>query len=184
MAAAAGIGQGPPQMVPALSQARIILGSASSSRRGELAAMLTATVQTPWHLTDLREQTRSAYERWLPSKIKSSNPCKQQQFAGIMDELAKEHGFSYEVCTADIDEKAIRESDPKHLVIRLAHAKAEAIRAKLLLAGTITGLLLTCDQVRNGCSLWLGCARHLKARCIFRPGRVHCAAVTTVPRQV
>ncbi|GAB4815115.1 hypothetical protein N2152v2_002161 [Parachlorella kessleri] len=103
MAAAAGIGplpdQGPPHPLPNLSQARIILGSASTSRKG------------------------------------------------IMDEVAKEYGFTYEVCTADIDEKAIREPDPKHLVIRLAHAKAEAIRAKLLLAGTITGLLLTCDQV-------------------------------------
>lgn len=69
--------------------------------------------------------------------------------AGIMDELAKEYGFSYEVAKADIDEKAIRHEDAQHLVLRLAHAKAAAIAAKLEAAEGPgrTGLLITCDQV-------------------------------------
>lgn len=65
-----------------------------------------------------------------------------------MDELAEEHKFSYEVVTADIDEKAIREPKPEDLVIKLAHAKADAIIAKLQANGsTPTGFLITCDQV-------------------------------------
>ncbi|KAL4446279.1 hypothetical protein ABPG77_003086 [Micractinium sp. CCAP 211/92] len=66
-----------------------------------------------------------------------------------MDELAAQHGFSYEVAKADIDEKAIRHEDARHLVLRLAHAKAAAIADKLTAAeGTpLSGLLITCDQV-------------------------------------
>ena len=65
-----------------------------------------------------------------------------------MDELAAEHGFSYEVAKADIDEKAIRHPDPQTLVLRLAHAKAAAVIAKLEAAGGGgSGLLVTCDQV-------------------------------------
>ncbi|KAL4423798.1 hypothetical protein ABPG75_001099 [Micractinium tetrahymenae] len=68
---------------------------------------------------------------------------------GIMDELAAEYGFSYEVAKADIDEKAIRHEDARHLVLRLAHAKAAAIAAKLAAAegAPPSGLLITCDQV-------------------------------------
>ncbi len=70
-------------------------------------------------------------------------------YPGIMDELAAEHGFTYEVAKADIDEKAIRHEDARHLVLRLAHAKAAAIAHKLAAAeGTpLSGLLITCDQV-------------------------------------
>lgn len=65
-----------------------------------------------------------------------------------MDELAAEHGFTYEVAKADIDEKAIRHPDPHTLVLRLAHAKAAAVIAKLEAAGGGgSGLLVTCDQV-------------------------------------
>jgi predicted house-cleaning NTP pyrophosphatase (Maf/HAM1 superfamily) len=73
-----------------------------------------------------------------------------------MDELAAEHGFSYTVAKADIDEKAIRHEDATHLVLRLAHAKAAAIAAALQAAegpAARAGLLLTCDQARGrrGC---------------------------------
>jgi septum formation protein len=64
-----------------------------------------------------------------------------------MDELAAQHGFTYEVVTAGIDEKAIREPHPRDLVLKLGHAKAAAIREKLEAEGTATGLLITCDQV-------------------------------------
>ena len=50
--------------------------------------------------------------------------------AGIMDELAQEHGFSYTTVAPNIDEKAIRYEDPVHLVLALAHAKALAIGAQ------------------------------------------------------
>lgn len=72
----------------------------------------------------------------------------------LMDELASEFGFHYEVLTADIDEKAIRNPDPEALVLSLAHAKADAILSKM---GVLTeceqdvkrehGFLITCDQV-------------------------------------
>ncbi|PRW61253.1 septum formation MAF [Chlorella sorokiniana] len=70
----------------------------------------------------------------------------------IMDELAARYGFKYEIAKADIDEKAIRHEDAQHLVLRLAHAKADAIRAKLQAAADeagqpLDGLLVTCDQV-------------------------------------
>lgn len=75
----------------------------------------------------------------------------------LMDEVATEHGFSYQIVTADIDEKAIRLSDPQELVMKLAHAKADAIIEKLKtgaadgietsLDQALTGYLLTCDQV-------------------------------------
>ena len=68
--------------------------------------------------------------------------------AGIMDELAARHGFQYEVAKADIDEGAIRHDDARRLVLRLAHAKADAICAQLRAAGGgAGGLLVTCDQV-------------------------------------
>ena len=66
----------------------------------------------------------------------------------IMDELAAQRGFTYDVATADIDEKAIRAPVPRDLVLLLAHAKANAIAAKLAAAGDgAAGLLITCDQV-------------------------------------
>jgi predicted house-cleaning NTP pyrophosphatase (Maf/HAM1 superfamily) len=69
--------------------------------------------------------------------------------AGIMDELAAQYGFQYEVAKAGIDESAIRHDDARQLVLALAHAKADAIRAALAQRGAGgTGLLITCDQVR------------------------------------
>jgi hydrogenase maturation factor len=68
-----------------------------------------------------------------------------------MDELAAEYGFSYTVSTAGIDEKAIREPDPRALVVALAHAKADAIIARLRSGDDVVagrrGVLITCDQV-------------------------------------
>jgi len=71
----------------------------------------------------------------------------------IMDELCSVHGFAYEVVTADIDEKSIRLPEPETLVMKLAHAKADAIVAKLrsqsglVAGGAQSGYLITCDQV-------------------------------------
>jgi septum formation protein len=92
----------------------------------------------------------------------------------LMDELAAAEGFSYAVETADIDEKALRAPDPHALVLVLAHAKADAIIARMAAAAAaaaaargadsaegsgaaaaaaaltpppLAGLLLTCDQV-------------------------------------
>ena len=99
-------------------------------------------------------------------------PASYPHRAGIMDELASQYGFSYQVAKADIDERAIRHDDPHALVLLLAHAKAAAIRQRLqqqqqqqsIAAGDggggvgvggegegvgLRGLLVTCDQVRG-----------------------------------
>ena len=57
--------------------------------------------------------------------------------------VLKNAGYDFEVMTADIDEKKIRISDPRQLVLALAHAKAEAILPKI----NTPGVLITADQV-------------------------------------
>lgn len=68
----------------------------------------------------------------------------------IMDQLASQHGFSYCVRTAGIDESnpAFRDPSPRTLVLKLARAKAAAIVEKLRASQEpLEGLLVTCDQV-------------------------------------
>ncbi|KAG1659542.1 hypothetical protein FOA52_016165 [Chlamydomonas sp. UWO 241] len=72
----------------------------------------------------------------------------------IMDEVAQKYGFKYSVSTAGIDEKAIRYEEPRQLVLALAHAKRDAILAKMSEQerggggdGGSGPFLLTCDQV-------------------------------------
>ncbi|MGD0664073.1 MAG: Maf family protein [Syntrophorhabdales bacterium] len=57
-------------------------------------------------------------------------------------EVLKRMGCRFETMAADIDEKAIRDNDPRRLTLSLAHAKADA-----LLPHVHTGLLITSDQV-------------------------------------
>mmetsp|Transcript_20728 Transcript_20728/g.37112 ORF Transcript_20728/g.37112 Transcript_20728/m.37112 type:complete len:128 (-) Transcript_20728:70-453(-) len=64
----------------------------------------------------------------------SASPSRQE----IIKELFGLVGLSYEVCTADIDEKQIRSEVPEELVTLLGHAKADAIIKK------IEGLLRIC----------------------------------------
>ena len=52
-------------------------------------------------------------------------------------------GYPFEVMTSDIDEKAIRDDDPKKLTMALAKAKAEALLPKI----KEPALLITADQV-------------------------------------
>lgn len=70
--------------------------------------------------------------------------------------ILREMGYTdFEVVTAGIDEKAIRAPAAEDLVVKLAHAKAEAILAKLALNPSYTKrgddeppvLLITADQV-------------------------------------
>lgn len=57
-------------------------------------------------------------------------------------------GFSFSVMHANIDEKAIRDDDPKELVLKIAHAKADAILKKLTDEDKLKEkLLITSDQV-------------------------------------
>lgn len=80
-----------------------------------------------------------------PRIILGSSSSSRRQ---LMDELCAEHNFAYEVVTADIDEKAIRLPEPRDLVMKLAHAKADAIIEKLHSQGAAAeGYLITCDQV-------------------------------------
>ncbi|KAG2445632.1 hypothetical protein HXX76_000242 [Chlamydomonas incerta] len=95
-------------------------------------------------MTSAVDQQRVAGLRSQRIILGSSSFARKQ----IMTELGKEHGFSYEVRTADIDEKAIRDPNPEMLVRLLARAKREAIIAKMKAAGEpLQGLLITCDQV-------------------------------------
>lgn len=57
-------------------------------------------------------------------------------------------GYEFETMAADIDEKAIRDPDPKKLVLMLANAKANALLPKI----KKPTLLITSDQV----VLWNG----------------------------
>ncbi|MDO8582154.1 MAG: Maf family protein [bacterium] len=57
--------------------------------------------------------------------------------------ILEEHGVVFETMSPDIDEKAIRDVDPKALVLKLAHAKADALLPRIL----EPSLLITSDQV-------------------------------------
>lgn len=57
--------------------------------------------------------------------------------------MLTEMRVGFEIMPADIDERAIRHSDPKELVIVLARAKAEALKLKIF----EPVLLITSDQV-------------------------------------
>ncbi|MFA6307649.1 MAG: Maf family protein [Patescibacteria group bacterium] len=54
-------------------------------------------------------------------------------------------GYDFEVLTADIDEKAIRDDNPQILTSKLANAKADALIKKI----NEVALLITADQVIN-----------------------------------
>ena len=58
-------------------------------------------------------------------------------------EVLERMGYDFEIMTAGIDEKAIRDTDPKKLTLRLAHAKADALLSKIF----EPALLITSDQV-------------------------------------
>lgn len=57
--------------------------------------------------------------------------------------ILEEKKVVFEVMSADIDERAIRDSDPQKLVLKLAHAKADALIPRI----TEEALLITSDQV-------------------------------------
>lgn len=117
---------------------RIILGTSSSARRGSCFChdgTLPPCLLPPCSLP--------------PSYFKHPLPAGAfVRTAGVMDELTVQYSFQYEIAKADIDESAIRHDEAHQLVLSLAHAKADAIRAKLQAAGNgDEGLLVTCDQV-------------------------------------
>lgn len=58
-------------------------------------------------------------------------------------QILTEMGYEFEIVTPDIDEKQIRRTDPKELVIALAEAKADAVAAKV----SEPALIITSDQV-------------------------------------
>jgi septum formation protein len=70
----------------------------------------------------------------------------------IMEELAQQYDFTFDIATADIDERALgdRSSCPEQLVLHLGRAKADAIVARLpppQPGSNAPHLLITCDQV-------------------------------------
>ena len=58
-------------------------------------------------------------------------------------QILTEMGYKFEVRPANIDEKAIRFTDPQKLTLALANAKANALLAKI----TEPAILITSDQV-------------------------------------
>ncbi len=57
--------------------------------------------------------------------------------------ILEEHGVVFETMSSDIDEKAIRDPAPEKLVLKLAHAKADALLHRIF----EPSLLITSDQV-------------------------------------
>ncbi|OGE76678.1 MAG: septum formation protein Maf [Candidatus Doudnabacteria bacterium RIFCSPHIGHO2_02_FULL_48_21] len=57
--------------------------------------------------------------------------------------ILEDMGFSFEIITPNIDEKAIRLDDPQRLVLALANAKADAILGKI----REPAIIITSDQV-------------------------------------
>ncbi|KAK9823513.1 hypothetical protein WJX72_003339 [[Myrmecia] bisecta] len=97
-------------------------------------------------------QESSTFQQFLQGKPRIILGSASSSRRGIMDELAQQYSFMYEVATADIDEQAIgcRQGDWEELVLLLAKAKASAIIAKLTAAAGCQppqGFLITCDQV-------------------------------------
>ena len=60
-------------------------------------------------------------------------------------EVLQKLGYDFEIMAADIDERAIRDSDPKKLTSKLANAKALILLEKI----NFPALLITADQVVN-----------------------------------
>ena len=60
-------------------------------------------------------------------------------------EVLQKLGYTFEIMASDIDERAIRDSDPKKLTSKLANAKALALLKKI----NFPALLITADQVVN-----------------------------------
>ena len=58
-------------------------------------------------------------------------------------ELLKSMGYEFEVISPDIDEKAIRHTDPQQLTLAIANAKADAVLKKL----TAPAIIIASDQV-------------------------------------
>jgi septum formation protein len=61
----------------------------------------------------------------------------------VMDEIAKEFSFDFEIISPDIDEKSIRSNTPEDLVTAIANAKADIIASKTKGAA----ILICSDQV-------------------------------------
>ena len=69
----------------------------------------------------------------------------------LLQELADQYGFSFDILTADLDERSIgsRAGSPEQLVTMLAKAKADALMPQLEArpAQERPRFLITCDQV-------------------------------------
>lgn len=57
--------------------------------------------------------------------------------------ILEEKGLIFDIMIPDIDERAIRDPDPEKLVLKIAHAKADALIHRI----TEEALLITSDQV-------------------------------------
>lgn len=65
----------------------------------------------------------------------SSSPARRRIFERL--------GWEFEVMAADIDEQAIRRSDPRELVLAIANAKADALLSRI----SESAILITADTV-------------------------------------
>lgn len=140
---------------------RIILGTGSSSRKGACsmerggrqrtctcARLNLAAVPPRWWL----QPDATCCARTTPACCchpLDGTPPRPCLPAGIMDELAAEHGFAYEIAKADIDEKAIRhEVGPGHCSV-IAFSSAPALQAPCCIGATVaTAALLPVHCIR------------------------------------
>ncbi|GLI58753.1 hypothetical protein VaNZ11_000510, partial [Volvox africanus] len=120
------------------------IASFATSQTGFMMPSLSPGIQTRTRSMDYHQKLTTFFQS-KPRIILGSSSIARKQ---IMDQLAAEHGFTYEVKAADINEKAIRDPSPDTLVTLLARAKRDAIIQKMKDGGEeMQGLLITCDQV-------------------------------------
>lgn len=140
---------------PALANHKGLVNNAGLDVAFALATLSLPAVShaVPHHVTTAMATAVAMPDPQRLARLFSSKPriilgSASSSRRAIMDELARQHGFSYEVRTADIDEKAIRLPSPPELVTALAKAKADAIVEKLRASGEASHGLL----VGAGCS--------------------------------
>lgn len=136
---------------------KVTLGSASRTRRGMYIHGTILRVHESFHQDIQRIPLFSCSFLASETELTVRNDCiinTHHPFSfhvDLLQELADVYGFSFDILTADLDERSIgdRAASPEHLVTLLAKAKADALMPQLMdrPAHERPRFLITCDQV-------------------------------------